>query len=84
MGRVIHKVFEIVITYKEVYQIHCIELGCNYSLFVYTYILSIYSVTREFDISSINDMYLIVTEPKQTMAGLEPVLSDTLMGLEGL
>ena len=85
MGRVIRKVFKIFITYKEVYQIHCIELGCNYSLFVYTYrILSIYSVTHEVDIFSINYMYLIVIEPKQTMADLEPVLSGTLMGPQGL
>lgn len=65
VGRVIHKVVRIFTIYKEVYQIHCIELGCNYSLFVYIYcILSIYIVTYGSDVFSINDMCIIIIEPK--------------------
>lgn len=60
VGRVIHKVVRIFTIYKEAYQIHCIELCCNYSLFVYTFcILSIYIVTHGSDIFSINDMCII-------------------------
>lgn len=73
MGRVIHEVVRIFSTYKELYEIHCIELSCNYSLFVYIYFtLSIYNATYGSDIFSVNDMCIIIIEPEQTVAGLEP------------
>lgn len=81
VGKVSHEVVRIFITYKEVYQIHFIELTCNYSLFVYIYcILSIYNVIYGSDIFSFNYMYVIIIEPKQTISALKPVFSDSFMG----
>lgn len=73
-GRVIRKLDKIFITYKEVYQIHGIEVGCNYSLFVDIYCISpTYNVIYESGIFSINYICIIIIEPKCTMACLEPV-----------
>lgn len=81
VGKVSHEVVRIFITYKEVSQIHFIELACNYTLFVYIYcISSIYNVIYGSDIFSFNYMYVIIIEPKQTIPALKPVFSDSFMG----